>query len=168
MGYAALAAAWTAATTPPEGVTGASLAGLSTEQKINIINGWTVAGAPADVPVRAVAGYLSTNLKIAALINYAASPPGESIAASVGVAQNLVAVLTKITQPPDFEVSNPAILEGLTAALAQLVSDPLCGLTADDEAALLALSHTTIPWWQAVGLTSPISAPDLEVAGGLS
>jgi hypothetical protein len=168
MFYAALAAAWNAATTPPDGVTGATLAGLTTDQKIAAVNGWTVAGPTRDVPVKIVSGYLLANLKMASLLNYVDSTPVGANPAAHLVAQNLIAALTRVSQPPDFGVSDPAILAGLTSALETLVADPLCGLNSDDAAALLALARTKIPWWQSVGLTSPINTADLQAAGGLS
>ena len=42
--YTALINAWNSATQPPVGVTGTGLTGLTTEQKIAAINGWTVTG----------------------------------------------------------------------------------------------------------------------------
>ncbi len=167
MSYAALAAAWNAATMPPDGVTGATLSGLTTEQKIAAVNAWTVAGPTRDVPVRTVAGYLLANLKMAPLLNYVDSPPVGANPSAHLVAQNLIAALTRVSQPPDFNVSDPDILAALTSAVETMISDPACGLTADDAAALLALGQTKIPWWQSIGLSSPISAPDLEAAGGL-
>lgn len=51
--YDALTAAWNSGTQPPAAVTGTALTGgMTTQQKINAVNGWTTAGAavPMIVP----------------------------------------------------------------------------------------------------------------------
>jgi hypothetical protein len=50
--------------------------------------------------------------------------------------------------------------------LADLVSHGL--LTQAQSDAIVAMSATTIPWWQANGYTSPFTLDDLAAAGGLS
>ena len=57
------------------------------------------------------------------------------------------------------------MFSNLSAALGGLISDPLCGLTQDDAAALLELSATTISWAQANGYPTPVDEGCLELAG---
>ncbi len=169
MGYAALAAAWNASPTPPTGVSGSSLTGLTTAQKIAAVNAWTVAGPPQDVTAQAIINYLFLNMKYSNLQAYASNPPAGSVAnfpQSVATAKELLALFTTPSFS-GFQMSNPTIYTAAEAFLGALAADSATGISSTDAANLLALSATTIPWWQSIGLTSPVSAPDLMAAGGL-
>jgi len=65
--YDALVAAWNSATQPPTGVTGTALtAGMTTQQKLNAVNGWTSVGpsVPMVIPT-----YLIYNVIVASEFN---------------------------------------------------------------------------------------------------
>ena len=75
MSYEALASAWNAAKTPPDGVAGLPLDGLSTAEKIEAVNDWTTKGPTVDVSAVDIKAYLGRTGKIAGVYKYADSPP---------------------------------------------------------------------------------------------
>jgi hypothetical protein len=153
----------------------ATLSG-TTAQKLAAINALTVAGPIVDVRVSAVVGYLGVNAKMSGLQSYAANAvAGQNGATTTSViaARELVAIMN-CPNAPAFQMSNPTIYAAMETMLEALVADSTSGITAGDQAALLALAATSIPWWSAPvaqgggGLSGPISEADLEAAGGLS
>jgi acetylornithine deacetylase/succinyl-diaminopimelate desuccinylase-like protein len=158
--YAALIAKW-------DTLTG------TTAEKLAAINALVVAGPTLDVPVSALVGYLGLNLKLAKLQAYAANPPSGSGPEAVAVAQEVISLIAS-PNAPGFGTSDPAILATVTALLEALVADANTGLTSADQAAILALAATSVPWWQAsvadggAGLSSPVTQADLDAAGGLT
>jgi hypothetical protein len=151
--YANLAAGWaTSSASPgalPSGVTGTSLYGLGTAAKIAAANAWTVSGS---VPTTTT----FTGAQLANCINAAeffslpdaaqknilalCAIPGQLLGGSANTAFLPVGTILKY-----FNVSGPTVLS-LTAFAQAVVT----------------------PWWQSIGLTSPISPPDLAQAGGLT
>lgn len=161
--YTALTAKWAAL---PTATTGAEVsANLAT------IAALTVAGPTVDVSVSSVVGYLLVAQKAVALSEYAATPPTGAVAAAVAAARELVMAMTATHAPPTLTTSQPATLAAIEAMLSALASDPLSGITTTDQAALVSLAQTTIPWWTAsvaqggAGLTSAPNVHDLIGAG---
>lgn len=148
--YTALINAWNGATQPPVGVTGTGLTGgMSTQQKIDAVNGWTVTGTvPATLFV--------TGAQLLNCVNYA-----EFKALTAAQQADLMAL---------FQVPGPLL--GGSANTTHLVDGmildyfPVAGPTI---AALTALAQGTVtPWWQAStggGLSSPVSQNDVTAAG---
>ena len=167
MSYSNLIAAWNAPTTPPAGVTGASLAGLATAAKIAAVNGWTVAGPAKDVSASSVLGYLALQGKLSMLQIYAAGAPTTGRSAAQVAACELVALFT-LPSFTGFQMSNPAVYAACGGFLSALTLDAVSGIVAADVTNILALAATTAPWWESAGLSSPISAADLDAAGGLT
>jgi len=143
----------------------ATLAG-TTAQKLGAINALTVDGPIADVSISAVVAYLALGGKLAGLQAYAQNPPNNANAEAIIAARELVALMSS-PNAPSFRMSDPAVYATVQDFLSALAGDAATGITADNQAALLALAATTIPWWQAIGYTSPISQGDLDAAGGL-
>ena len=169
--YSHLVAAWNS-TALPSGVTGTPLgSAMTTAQKLAAINAWTMAGPTADVQPSQVVAYLALNGRLAALLKYAATPPGTAAGLA---AANLAAVLAMGTNAPVFNTSQANVYAAIEAMLNALISDASSGLIADDASNLLALAQTRIPWWQAsvaaggAGLTSLITSDDLVAAGDLT
>ena len=158
--YDALKATW--ATLP---------AGDTTAQKLAAVNALTVAGPNIDVQVSAVVAYLALNLKLAALLKYAANAPATEAGAC---AAELAALLNMGSNAPNFATSQPAVYNALQTMLTAMASDTNSGITSSDVTALMALAATEVPWWQATvaqgggGLNGLVSQADLDVAGGLS
>jgi hypothetical protein len=167
MSYGALIAAWGSPTQLPAGVTGTLLNGLSQALKIAAVNGWTVAGPTQDVSGGAVLGYLALSGKLASLETYAGSPPTGSITGFPQAVMAAKQLITLLSYPSftGFQTSNTTVYATVSNFLSLLAADAASGITSTDVAALLSLTATTIPWWQSVGLTSPISAGDLAAAG---
>jgi hypothetical protein len=143
----------------------ATLAG-TTAEKLAAINALTVAGPTTDVSVSAVVAYLALSGKLAGLEAYAQNPPSNADAQALVAARELVALMSSPNAPP-FRMSDPAVYATVEGFLSALVADAATGITAENQAALLALAATAIPWWQASGYASPISQGDLDAAGGL-
>lgn len=151
--YTALINAWNGATQPPTGVTGTGLTGgMTTDQKIAAVNGWTVSGA---IPTN----FFTTGDKVLDCINWA------EFAALTATQQSNVLALCTSTAP----------LRGGSAVLTHILPGmivayfPAAGATIT---ALVALAQATVqPWWQVpvaaggAGLTSPITTSDTTVAG---
>lgn len=150
--YAPLTAIWGA------------ISGSTDTAKLATLNAMTVAGPPQDVPLGSVIGYLGLAGKLKPLIAYASAPPSGAVPASVAVAEALVTLL-QMPNAPGFSMSNPTTYAAVNGMLTQLVADPLSGIAAADPAALLALSATTVPWWQANGFNGPLNQNDLNAAG---
>jgi hypothetical protein len=143
----------------------ATLAG-TTAEKLAAINALTIAGPMTDVTVAAVVATLALSGKLAGLQAYAQSPPSNANAEALVAARELVALLSSPNAPP-FRMSDPTVYATIQNFLAALVADAATGIGATDEAALLSLAATTVPWWKANGYASPISQGDLDAAGGL-
>ncbi len=153
-------------TTLPTGVTGtAFVSGDTLATKLPKLNAWTVKGPNQDVPASSVAGYLALNAKLYGLQQYAKTAvvgAAGATQASVVSANELVTLLS-LGQP--FQTSQSTVYAAVQNFLAALVSDPNTGITATDEAALLALAATTSPWWQSIGASAPISVGGATAAG---
>ena len=103
-----------------------------------------------DVPVQAIAAYLGANMKMAAFLAWAASPPSGASAASIEAAAELAFVFQHPNLVPSFAMSNPTVATQMEAALSALVS-PGTGvagpITATDQSAILALASRTVSIW---------------------
>jgi hypothetical protein len=169
--YDALIAAWNNATQPPAGVTGTGLtAQMTTAQKLDAINGWTVAGT-VDVPVEAVVGNLMLSGAYLTLAAFSQGAPTGNAThdTALGAAKTLMALLTLPNVPP-FGTSNSttyAIVKGMAdAILAQETATPgSTGFTQAIHDGLLALAATTIPWSQANDYGPSIGLGYLNNAG---
>lgn len=139
----------------------------TTAEKLAAVNALTVAGPNIDVPASEVIGYLALNGKLSALQAYAASPPSGATAGAVTAAKELIALFSLPTFAT-FQMSNSIVYGGVSQFLGALASDPASGVTSQDEASLLAMAATALPWWQSAGYTSPINENDLAAAGGLA
>lgn len=172
--YTALIAAWNGATQPPAGVTGTALTGLSTAAKIAAINGWTVAGPNVDVPVSAIVGSLMLGGAYLPLSVFVAGATNGNTThdSALSAAKMLMAWIT-VPNAPAAQMSNPTVfaeISGMASAvLVQETATPgSTGFTQAVHDALIALSATTKPWWQANNYSSPIGTGDLSAAGGLT
>ena len=150
--YDALSAKW------------ATLTG-TTEQKLSEINAATVSGANIDVPVGQVAGYLALSGLLPGIQSFAGNPPVGANAGAIVAAKGIVTLLAT-PQVTVFETSKAETHAAIQTMLGALVAMSLISST--DAATLLGMAATTLPWWQFIGLTSPINLADLEAAGGLS
>ena len=165
--YTALIAAW-GSTTLPAGVTGTPLvSGASAVSNLALLNAWTVAGPNVDVPVSSVVAYLGNVLKLPGLNGYATAAAAVAPASrtEAQLAGMELVELFGMPDAPAFKTSVASeytLLEGMLTAIA---GDSASGLTTADVTALMALAATTIPWWQSVGMTSPVSPNDLSAAG---
>lgn len=152
--YTKLIAAWNSVTQPPVGVTGTGLTGgMTTAQKIDAVNGWTVTGA---IP----ASMVFTGVQLLNCINYAEFK-----------------VLTATQQQNILSLCNAGA--GLLGGSANTAFLPV-GMIIDyfsvagpTVAALTALAKgSTQPWWQAAtggALNGPVSLSDTAPeAAGLS
>jgi hypothetical protein len=168
--YTALMAAW-ASTALPTGVSGTPLSsGMTTAQKLAAVNGWTVAGPAVDVQVSSVVGYLGLNAKLSVLQTYATTAVAGTNGAttqSVTAARELMAIID-CPNAPSFQMSSAEVYSTIQGMLSALEGDSNSGITGSDATALLGLSASTEPWWQAAGYTSPFNSNDLAAAGGLS
>ena len=151
--YTALIAAWNGATQPPTGVSGTGLtSGMTTDQKIAAVNGWTITGSIPTV-------LYATGNQIANCINWA------EFNALTAAKQTNVLALCGINGPLLGGSSNTAFLtDGMI-----LATFPTSGPTIG---ALTALAQATVtPWWQVpvasggAGLSSPVSMNDCIPAG---
>jgi hypothetical protein len=141
----------------------ATLSG-TTAQKLASVNTLTVAGPPKDVSASAVLAYFALNAKLSGILTYAASPPVNS-AAPVVVAAKEFAALFSMPAFTTFQLSDPSILATAQVFLNLLASDANTGVTASDVTALLALSNTTLLWWQSAGYPRPFDSGDITAAG---
>lgn len=149
--YTALIAAWNSTTQPPVGVLGTALnATMTTVQKINVVNAWTVSGSvPASI-------FVNGN-QVANCINF---PEFNALSTT---AQNLVLMMCAI----------PGQLLGGSANTTKLVPGIIiANFTAGSQtiAALTALASATTWWSTAVanggaGLNSPVTLTDTGIAG---
>ncbi len=144
----------------------ATLSGSSNE-KLAAINALTVDGPKVDVPISEIVGYLALSGKLAGLQTYAANPPSGANASALVAARELVALIAS-PNAPAFHMSDPSVYTTVQGFLSALVGDVVTGITATDQAALLGLAATTIPWWQSAGYASPVGMGDLAAAGRLS
>lgn len=161
--YDALIAAWNA-TGKPAGVSGTDLAaGMTAQQKLDAINGWTVAGANVRVSRGDVRQHFDN------LVDTNDVPVWEHIEANNTGAGALNIACRAALRLRDAPGDYPAV--DLTAPLFQgqvnaLVAGAL--MTQAQANGLFALGATTMPWWKASGYSQPIGTADLTLAGGLS
>ena len=155
--YTALTAAWNLSSASPgalpANVTGTSLFGLSTTNKIVAVNGWTLSGS---VPTSA----LFTGAQCVNCINWV-----EFAALTTAQQLNLL-TLCAIPGPLLGGSANAALITG-GMFLAYFTNHSGSTITA-----LTALASATVqPWWQVSvangggGLSSPINANDAAAAG---
>ncbi len=145
--YDALIAAWNGATQPPVGVTGAALTGgMTTQQKLDAVNAWTVSG-PA-VP-----------MVIPTYIIYNAIDPTEFSNLSPASNQQLVRDILSMGTV-DVSVG--------TSVRTRLLA--LFGVGTTTRANLVAAAKnydaSPVPWWKANGYSSPFNLTgDIKKAG---
>ena len=155
--YTALQSAWaTSSASPgalPSGVTGTSLYGLTTAQKIAAVNGWTITGS---IPTTL---YVTGN-QVANCINWT-----EFVALTAAQQMNILQLLT---------IQGPLL--GGSGNLTELLNGMLLAYFSNHSGptvtALTALAQATVqPWWQVTvangggGLTAPIGPQDTTAAG---
>jgi hypothetical protein len=128
----------------------------TTQQRLDRLNATKVAGPRRDVQVSEVIGYLELNLKMDALLNYAAAAPTTGGTQAQIAARNLAREF-QLMQSPPFGTSDPTIYATLSAALNAIASDSASGVTLADAVAMLALANTQILWWQANGYSGPLT-----------
>lgn len=146
--YTALIAAWNGATQPPTGVTGTGLSGGdTTAQKLAKVQAWTVSGSvPTVLNV--------TGVQLLNCINWT-----EFNALTAAQQQNLLLMCV-----------NDGLLLGGSSNTAQMADGMLLAYFTNHSGptivALTALAQATVsPFWQSVGLSGPITQPDLTAAG---
>lgn len=146
--YVLLQNAWTSATQPPTGVVGTGLnATMTTLQKLNSVNGWTIVGA---VP-------LSFNTTGIALLNCINWPEFNAIATAA--LQTRLMELCAVQGPILGGSGNTThFAPGLFLAAFTVGSQTIAALTA------LAQANVT-PWWQANGFSSQFTQADATLAG---
>lgn len=125
-----------------------SLSG-TTDAKLAALNAMTVAGPNAPVDVVTATNYMRQNGTWYAI--KAAAGSNQAAFAAVDLVNDLR------VQTIDFSL--PIVVQ----MGAMLVSANL--MTQAQWDGLMALSKTTIPWWQSVGLNSPVGIGDLEATG---
>ncbi len=150
--YTALIAAWNNVTQPPPGVTGTGLTGgMTTAQKIDAVNGWTVTGAiPTSV--------FFSGPQLLNSINYA-----EFKALTSAQQQNILLLCS--ASPTGGLLGGSANTSLLPVGM---IIDyfPLAGVTIANLTALA--KGFTQPWWQAAtggALNGPVSLSDTTAAG---
>lgn len=152
----------------------ATLGAGNTATKLATINAAVVAGVNIDVPISVVVGKLMLSGAYLSLAAFAAGSPNSNGTHDTALAcAKMLFVLITAPNAPAFNMSDPATyttVKGMMdAILAQETASPgSTGFTQAVHDALLALTGTTIPWWQANGYTSPFNANDLAAAGGLA
>ena len=156
--YTALIAAWNVSSAStgalPTGVAGTSLYGLSTAAKINAVNGWTVTGT---IPTTT---HMSGS-DLANCINYA------EFKALTAVQQSNLLLLCNLNNLLGGSGNTTHLLVGMLLDYFNVAGTTIANLTAFANAMVL-------PWWSVAvvngggGLTSPVTAPDLLNAGGLT
>lgn len=143
--YTALIAAWNGVTQPPAGVTGTGLnGGMTTQQKLNAVNGWTVAGPAKPMII----------------------DPNKII--STFVAADLLSLSTSALQVLGLVLNGNVVDASPGTQVRAVVQQVFAGKTATLNA-LKALSDSfdveQIPWWRANGYTSPFNENDASKAG---
>ncbi len=151
--YTALITAWNGATQPPAGVTGTGLtAGMTTQQKIDAVNGWTMTGT---VPT----SFFTTGDQVFNCVNYT-----EFKALTATQQANLLAMLTTPGKLLGGSANNTSLLVGM-------VLDFFAAGTVTRTALLALAKGTVLPWWQVPvasnggGLSGPVSLADTQKAG---
>jgi hypothetical protein len=148
--YAPLIAAWNSTTQPPTGVLGTALAtGMTTQQKLNAVNGWVITGSvPTVLSV--------TGPQVANCINWT------EFNALSSTAQ--INILTLCNSPGPLvggSANTTFLVDGMILASFTTGSKTIAALTALAQAAVT-------PWWQQNGFTGPFTTTDLGLAGGLT
>ena len=170
--YDALKTAWNGATQPPIGVTGTALAaGMTTQQKLDAVNGWTVPGPNIDVAPSTVQSNL---LLLGAYFTLEAFSQGANSGDQThDKALYAAKALIKLLNSPNasvFQMSDAnkyAQIKGMMDnILAQEVAVPgSTGFTQSVHDSLLALAATTTTWWQANGYSRQFDLGDVAAAG---
>lgn len=142
----------------------ASLSG-PTYAKLAALEAIKVAGPPRDVSLQDVENYLCTDGKIATMRDFVHTPPVDADPRALIAANYLVALIQNGT--PMLITSDATTLAQVMTFLAMMTLDPRTGITADDASALLAMTASEVPWWQAHGFDGPINVKDLIAAGNL-
>lgn len=148
--YTNLITAWNGSPSPPAGVTGTGLTGLTTAQKLVAINGWTVTGSSPTT-------FYITGIEIANCINWA-----EFAALTAQQQSNLLALCNQAGGMIGGSAQTGQIAAGMILTYFTNHVGPTV-------LALTALAQAIVqPWWQYAGYTSPIGPADLTAAGGLT
>jgi hypothetical protein len=142
----------------------------TTAQKLAAVNAMTVAGPNVDVTTSQVVSVLLLAGAYPTLAAFAAGTTGA--ASALSAAKTLMDWVT-VPNAPLVQMSNPTVFAEVqqlgNAVVAQETASPgSTGFTQTVLNDLLALAATTVPWWQANGLTSAVSPSDLTAAGGLT
>jgi hypothetical protein len=145
----------------------------TTQEKLDAINALTAPGPNVDVEISTVVGKLmlaGAYLKLQAFsqgaYNNDATKPHD---AALDAAKMLMAMVTTANAPA-FAMSDPAsntIINSLMGViLAQEHDQPgTTGFTLEVHDTLIALSQTTVPWWQANGYKRAFDLGDVAAAG---
>jgi hypothetical protein len=144
--YDALIAAWNGAQQPPAGVTGIALTGgMTTQQKLDAVNAWTVAG-PA------------SQMIIPTYIIYNAIDPTEFSNAGATNQQLIRDILSMGT----VDVSLGTNVRNRLLAIFGAGTQTRTKLSA----AAASYDATPVPWWRANGYSSPFNLTgDIKKAG---
>lgn len=147
--YPALVAAWNA-TGRPAGTTGTNLtAGMTQEEKLIAINGWTVA---APVPAIITPAQLFSALDTNEIISAAGVPQ---------FTQLQLTLLQILLSPREIDASPNKTARTIGARLFTGKPNTIANL-----AALVApFDNATTEWWRSKEFTQPIGTADLTVAG---
>lgn len=145
--YDALVAAWNGSPSPPAGVTGQTLVGQTTANKLARINAWTVPTGAKQITL----------------------PPSQILNAIVPA--DLAALTTAQVSLLTLLLSGAAVDVSVGTTVRAAIRTIFAGKTTtlNQLAALVAGADApTQLWWKANGYASPIDSNDLVAAGGLS
>lgn len=139
----------------------------TTGEKISAINAMTITGPNIDVTVETVVGYLLLNGTYPTLSAFAKGTVGSANA--LEAARVLFSWIT-IPNAPSMQMSNSIVFAQVQAMGAALVAEEAAtagstGFTTTIMSGLLSLCETQLPWYTQIGLSGPVSEPDIEAAG---
>lgn len=143
--YDAMIAAWNSSTQPPAGATGTPItSGMTKQQKLDAMNGWTVVGAAIRMVIPTYEIYNVTDVN-------------EFSALSAANQQNMRDILAMGNV--DLSPNKPA----RTRMLALFGA----GTATRTAMAAMAVPYDSpkIPWWQSVGYPRPFDMGDVDAAG---
>lgn len=142
--FDSLIAAWNNPTQPPPGVTGSAITGgMTTAQKLAVVNGWQVVGAAKPM--------LITPAKIL----------------NACTAADLAALTTNQLQLLQLLLSGTEVDASSGTALRAAIIAIFSGKPSFTSLSALAALYDSpkVSWWQANGLSSPVSKDDAQAAG---
>lgn len=147
------------------------LGGGAPADKLPVINALTVDGPKVDVSVPAVVGKLMLTgayLPLAAF-SMASATNDTTHDVALAAAKMLMAIITT-PNAPSFQMSDATVYVSVKGMMDAILAQETAaagstGFTQGVHDALMALSATTVPWWQANGYSSPIGTGDLSAVG---